>query len=207
MDTDLIKIGEVSSVNPAAGTARVVFADDDDLVSYDLQVIHINAHGNRDYALPDVGTDVVCLFLGSGAEEGFILGGVYTDGNPPPEGSIDVRAVEFADGTVVKYDRAGHVLSVKIGGLTITANQQQIAINAPALAAITAGSQIALTAPTLTLTMGSTQMELTGSKATIISSNLEFQGTMRVTGTLAVSGDITTDGGVTAAKAVHGSNI
>lgn len=196
MDTDLIKIGEVSSVNPAEGTARVIFDDDDGLVSYDLQVVHPNTFKNKDYALPDVGTDVVCIFLGSGAEEGFILGGVYTDGNPPPEGSIDVRAVEFADGTVVRYDRAGHVLSVTIGGLTIQADRQQLAINAPqqvtaeagANVNVKAGAQIALTAPTVTLTMGATTMVLSGSGATIKTSKLKVEGDIECTGDVTAGG-------------------
>ena len=36
---DLIKIGEVSSVDPEKCTARVVFDDEDSLVSYDLQIL------------------------------------------------------------------------------------------------------------------------------------------------------------------------
>ena len=34
----LIKIGEVSSIDPAKCTARVVFDDEDSIVSYDLPV-------------------------------------------------------------------------------------------------------------------------------------------------------------------------
>ena len=36
---DLIRIGEVSSINPAKGTARVVFDDDDGTVSFDLPIL------------------------------------------------------------------------------------------------------------------------------------------------------------------------
>ena len=39
---DLIRIGEVSSINPAKGTARVVFDDDDGTVSFDLPILQRN---------------------------------------------------------------------------------------------------------------------------------------------------------------------
>ena len=95
-DKVLLKIGEVSSVNPAACTARVVFDDDDSLVSGDLQILQMNSLKNKAYWLPDVGEDVVCIFLGTGVEEGFILGATYAGAVKPPVNSLDKRAVHFA---------------------------------------------------------------------------------------------------------------
>lgn len=213
----LIKIGEVSSVNYANGTARVVFDDDDSIVSNDLPVLQTNTLQNKDHALPDVGEDVVCLFLPSGNEEGFILGAVYAGEVQPAETSKDVRSVTFSDGTEIKYDRAAHLLSVKIDGTTITANRENVNINTPKnvnvkggqtvnveggqTVNITGGTVINLVAPSVNLTMGSTTMKLNGSKASIDASNVEIKGALKVTG------NMTTTGSITATGAVYGSNI
>lgn len=221
----LIKIGEVSSVNYANGTARVVFDDDDSIVSYDLPVLQTNTLLNKDHALPDVGEDVVCLFLPSGNEEGFILGAVYAGEVQPAETSKDIRSVTFSDGTEIKYDRAAHLLSVKIAGTTITANRENVNIDTPKevnvkggqtvnveggqtvnvkggqTVNITGGTVINLAAPSVNLTMGSTTMKLNGAKATIEASEIEVKGALKVTG------NMTTTGNITASGAVHGSNI
>lgn len=213
----LIKIGEVSSVDYAKGTARVVFDDDDSIVSNDLPVLQTNTLQNKDHALPDIGEDVVCLFLPSGNEEGFILGAVYAGEVQPAETSKDVRSVTFSDGTEIKYDRAAHLLSVKIDGTTITANRENVDINTPKnvnvkggqtvnveggqTVNITGGTVINLVAPSVNLTMGSTTMKLNGSKASIDASNVEIKGALKVTG------NMTTTGSITATGAVYGSNI
>lgn len=221
----LIKIGEVSSVNYANGTARVVFDDDDSIVSNDLPVLQTNTLQNKDHALPDVGEDVVCLFLPSGNEEGFILGAVYAGEVQPAETSKDIRSVTFSDGAEIKYDRAAHLLSVKIDGTTITANRENVNIDTPKevnvkggqtvnveggqtvnvkggqTVNITGGTVINLAAPSVNLTMGSTTMKLNGAKATIEASEIEVKGALKV------MGNMTTTGNITASGVVHGSNI
>lgn len=66
----LIKIGEVSSIDPAKCTARVVFDDEDGLVSYDLPILQRNSLKNHDFAMLDVGEDAIVLFFGEGQEDG-----------------------------------------------------------------------------------------------------------------------------------------
>lgn len=129
----LIKIGEVSSVDYAKATARVVFDDDDSIVSYDLQVLQKNTIANQDYAMPDIGEDVVCLFLPSGPEDGFILGSVYAGEITPPESSANKRTVKFSDDTVISYDRAAHKLSITIGGTKINTNGSSVVIESPTI--------------------------------------------------------------------------
>ena len=114
--SSLIRIGEVTSIDPASCTARVTFDDDDGFTSYDLPVIQPNTLKNRDYRMPDIGEDAVCIFLPAGTSEGFIIGSVYAGGGSPPTGRGDVRVVEFEDGTVVSYDRSSHVLKADVKG-------------------------------------------------------------------------------------------
>ena len=211
-----IKIGEVSSVDYSKGTARVVFDDDDSMVSFDLPVLQTNTYFNKDYAMPDIGEDVLCLFLPSGPEEGFILGSFYAGDIELPQNDGNLRSVKFSDGTEITYDRKFHTLSATVQGTSIVANRAGVAVKAPDVIVVnadsveikggtdvnvTAGATINLTAPTVNLTMGSTKMSLNGSQATIEASNLEFKGTMTVTGNLGVSGNVSASG------SIHGSNI
>lgn len=118
----LVRYGRVSSTDPVRATIRVMFDDEDEMVSYDLPVIVQNSLKNKDYALPDVGEHVVCLFLGNGISAGFCLGAVYDTSNPPPRNNQDIRSVDFADGTIVEYDRASHVLNINcVGDINIKA--------------------------------------------------------------------------------------
>lgn len=161
----IIKIGEVSSVDAAKGMASVVFDDDDSIVVTDLQVIHRNTFANRDYAMPDIGEDVICLFLPSGTVEGFILGSVYADEIEPPEDSIDKRTVEFSDGARVSYDRAAHELTVQIDKTQIIANKDKTEIKS-----------------------GGVTFTLEGNKATVQADKIELVGDTSIKGDLSVSG-------------------
>jgi phage baseplate assembly protein V len=177
----LIKIGEVSSVDYAAGTARVVFDDDNSLVSNDLQVLQKNTFQNKDYSMPDIGEDVVCLFLPSGSEEGFILGSVYAGEITPPESSGSKRTVVFSDETKISYDRETHTLSAVIGGTSIVADGEAVTING--------ASKITGTAP---------QIELNGA--------VTINGDVTVNGAVTANGDVIA-AGISGATHTHIGNL
>lgn len=202
----LIKIGEVSSINPSACTARVVFDDEDSLVSYDLPVLQRNTIENSDYHMPSIGEDVVCIFP-QGGDDGFIVGSWYAGEISPPASSEDIRMVKFKDGTVVKYDMSSSTLTATIQGTEIKADPQTVDITGSQTVNVNGGASINLVAPVLTLTMGGTKMTLTGSNATIDSDTLTLNGRMTVTGDLDVHGESKFVGGITATGAIHGSNI
>ena len=92
MDTNqlknLIRVGKVSSVNGKTCRARVTFPDKDDLVSDELAVLQIGANGTEGYWVPEVNTQVLCLFLpnasGNGLNAGFILGAYYSKASRRP---------------------------------------------------------------------------------------------------------------------------
>lgn len=136
----LIRVGTVSSVNAAAGTVRVAFAAQDDMVTYELPVITRGSKNNKDYWLPDVDEQVLCLFLpnisGRGVCEGFVLGTFYSSVDAPVENSGDVHAVKYGDGTIIKHDRSTGKLTINatgdidiIAGGKITINGQTIYLN------------------------------------------------------------------------------
>ena len=136
----LIRVGTVSSVNAEAGTVRVSFAAQDEMVTYELPVITRGSKSNKDYWLPDVDEQVLCLFLpnvsGRGVCEGFVLGTFYSSVDAPTEGSVDVHAFKFGDGSVSKHDRNSGKLTINatgdidiIAGGKITINGQTIYLN------------------------------------------------------------------------------
>ncbi len=136
----LIRVGTVSSVNAAAGSVRVAFAAQDDMVTYELPVITRGSKNNKDYWLPDVDEQVLCLFLpntsGRGVCDGFVLGTFYSSVDAPVENSGDVHAVKYGDGTIIKHDRSTGKLTINatgdidiIAGGKITINGQTIYLN------------------------------------------------------------------------------
>ena len=125
MDTDserllrgMVRSGTVSQVNPANSTARVTFDDKDGTVSPELHIIHRGSGANKDYWLPDVGEQVVCLFANNDKNfsTGWILGTYFTEKQPPQVNNKDIRRLDFSDGSYIEYNRASNTLNVKIKG-------------------------------------------------------------------------------------------
>lgn len=124
MDTNFIKniirIGRVSSVDFNTNTARVAFSDKDDLVSGNLMIVNRGSMADKDYWIPDIDEQVLCLMMpnksGLGLNEGFILGSFFSAEDAPQERSADVRAVKFGDGTVIKHDRSTGNLTINATG-------------------------------------------------------------------------------------------
>jgi phage baseplate assembly protein V len=136
MDTvlkNLVRVGRVSSINSANATVRVVFEDRENMVSYDLPVIVRQSMSNKEYWMPDVGEQVLCLFLPNGNAQGFCLGSFYSDEDQPPVDDPNKWHVRFEDGTSIEYDRDSHTLTADVKGavniiategVTITGNLQ-----------------------------------------------------------------------------------
>lgn len=211
---DLIKIGEVSSVDPEKCTARVVFDDEDSLVSYDLQILQRNTYENQDYQMVHPGEDVVCLFLGPGQEDGFIIGSLYAGEIKPPEASLDRRTVVFSDGTRVCYDRQEHKLTVTIEGTEIVFNRQDGSITVPnavtincTTATVNASSGITLDTPKTDVTgVLNVAGLITGKGGLAVSGGggaaVTVTGNMKLQGQIEASSDVTA-GGISLMKHKH----
>lgn len=186
---DLIKIGEVSSVDPEKCTARVVFDDEDSLVSFDLQILQRNTYENQDYQMVHPGEDVVCLFLGPGQEDGFIIGSLYAGEIKPPETSLDRRTVVFSDDTRVCYDRQEHKLTVTIEGTEIVFNRQDGSITVP--------NAVTINCTTATVKASSS--------VTLDTPKTDVTGVLNVTGLITGKGGLAVSGGGGAAVTVSGN--
>ena len=219
----IMKVGEVTAVDPASCRIRATFDDEDGKTSYWLPVLQRKTLEDKDYSIPDIGEDVLCVFFNEAEEDGFVLGSFYADEVTTPVNSEDVRCVKFKDGTLISYDRASHGLLIQIGSTKISANQENVTIEAPndvesksgsgtaisagAAVDISGGSAVNIKTPVLTLTTGSTKMTLSGGSASIETNNLVFKGNMTVTGNLTVAGNIDGSGNISAGGRVSGTNI
>lgn len=185
----LIKIGEISSIDPSKCTARVVFDDEDSIVSYDLPVLQRNSLKNCDYAMPDVGEDAVVLFFGEGQEDGVILGSFYAGEVTPPEATENRRTVVFDDGTRVCYDREEHKLTVTIEGTEIVFNRQDGSITVP--------NAVTINCTTATVNASSS--------VTLDTPKTYITGVLNVAGLITGSGGLAVSGGSGAAVTVSGN--
>ena len=201
--SNIIRIGEVSSIDPAKGTARVAFDDEDSMVSYDLPVIQHNTLENHDYWMPDIGEDVLCVFLPTGSEDGFILGSFYADEIRPPASTENIRMVEFADGTKVSYDRESHELKATIDGTEIKANRDTVDITGDKTVNVESATAINIKSAVITLTMGGTTMRLDNGHAVITTSDIAFTGNGQFYGDLKVNGDLKVDGTIKASGTIR----
>ena len=197
---NMFRVGVVHSINPVKCTARVTFPDDDEIVSHDLQILHRNTYRNKDYNMPDIGEDVLCLFLSSGLAEGFILGSVYAGEITPTENTEDKRTVVFSDGSRFSYDRKTHQFDAQIEGTTIKANRQDIEVNTPNDVKVTAANTVTITGTnnvivnTKNATVNSeTAYILNTQSATVNAPAITLNGNVQVTGTLTAAIDVIAD--------------
>lgn len=194
---DLIKVGEVSSIDPVRCTARVVFDDDDSIVSYDLPILQRNTLNTKDFHSVNVGEDVLCLFLPSGPEEGFILGSFYAGEITPPEKTEKRRTTVFEDGTVVQYDMVSHKLTVLIDGTSVVFDRQQGTITVPSAvtincetATVNASGSVKLDTPATNVTGTLTVKGLITGQGGLAISSGSGGAAATVTGTLKATGDV-----------------
>lgn len=89
----IIRVGKVSSTNPAQMSVRVTFPDEAGLVSDDLQVLCQGSKSDKDYWMPDVGEQVLCVFLPSGRNRGYVLGTFFSEVDKPPPGAGQTKRI------------------------------------------------------------------------------------------------------------------
>ena len=187
--SDLIRVGEVTSVDPVNMTARVTFDDDDGVTSYDLPILQRNTLNNQDHCCVDVGEDVLCLFLPTGIEEGFILGSFYAGEVTPPSDSKDVRMVEFSDGTKLSYDRSSHRLTGDVKGDVSLIVSGTVSVQAQDVVTVKSSTSVTLQAPVINLNGAiNTAAEEGGSGTMTIMGDIDQTGSQKVSGDVVAGG-------------------
>lgn len=125
-----IRKGTVCDINPATMAVRVEFNDKDNMPSAELPVLCRGAGGNKDYWLPDVGDQVVCLFENNDKNNssGWVLGTYFTEKHPPQISNAEIRRLDFGDGSYIEFNRAEGSLKIQCTG-PITINGSVINLN------------------------------------------------------------------------------
>ena len=120
---DTIRIGRISSVNYAEGTARVVYTDRDNSVTMELPLL------SYEYSMPKVDDLVLVLNLPTGGEAGVILGKIWNDNNKPKESGEKIYRKDLGEGCYIKYDEETKKLRIDCPkGIQIKGNIEYLPI-------------------------------------------------------------------------------
>lgn len=144
-------VGIVSAVNAATGWARVRLPAYDNLETAELPVLQRRTHRDKALDLPDVG-EQVALILDRRGEDGIVLGAIWSEADPVPQSDgpdVDVR--RYADGTVLRYDRAAHKLTGEIKGDVAVTCTGKADVTAEGAAKMESKASLTLAAPTIAL--------------------------------------------------------
>lgn len=219
--SQIIRVGFVCARDDALMRVRVECRDNfgESFETDWLQVLAPRAGRDKQYDLPDVDEEVVCLFLPYGREAGFVLGSAYGHITPPVT-SGDKWHRRFADGTWLEYDRASHKLRASVRGdieadadgdiaavaggnieAMASADIEAIAggdmhATAAGQATLSAGVSISLAAPVISLAGLLTSTGAGGAAGTarfkgniILDGNMEITGNSSIGGSSSVAGD------------------
>lgn len=104
--SDIVRVGYISAVNYAEGTAQVVYKDRDNAVSPYMPFF------SNEFDPPPVETMVYVIHLENGGTRGVILPPPYSNGNRPPEGASGIWRKDFGDGSYIRYDKKEKKLDI-----------------------------------------------------------------------------------------------
>ena len=214
----VIRVGKVTARNAELHKVQVKVADTcgAPLITDFLPVLAQRTVNDCEYDLPDIGQDVVVIFMPNGLESGFVLGGFYNTNQRPNQTTPDIYQHSFKDGTFLQYDRSAHVLTADVKGdivvkatgnadINVTGNVTEavggsltatvtgnVTVASSATVTIKASSAITLNAPTVNI-QGTLNTSAQGGGA----------GSANITGTMKATGDITA-GNISLQNHVHG---
>jgi len=172
-DTDrrlanVIQIGRVKAVDAATGLAQVdLDGPDTDWIPWTT----LRAGGDRTWWAPEVGEQVLIAAPSGELGNAVIIGSLYQDAHPEPASALTVHKTIYADGTVVKYDRASHTLLADLGDSQIKVDRSEVLLQVGSV-------KISVTASGITL-VGNLTIDGTGGGTATVN----MDGNFAITGT------------------------
>ncbi|PYE87385.1 phage baseplate assembly protein V [Phyllobacterium leguminum] len=113
------KRGIVVDRDPKKMRVKVQFQDEDDTVSFWVDVLARSSGTTKSFMMPDVDDEVWCAVDMKG-EDGCIIGSKYNDKDAPPFDGNDDLGVTFPGGSI-HIDRASGAITINVSGeVTIT---------------------------------------------------------------------------------------
>jgi phage baseplate assembly protein V len=155
---NLLQVGTIAEADYAAARVRVLMGG---LTSAWLPWTAARAGGDRTWAAPEVGEQVLVACPDGDPASGVVLGAIYQAAHAAPADNADTTRTVYSDGAVVEYDRAAHAMAVTLpsgGTLAVTA-PGGVTVNADGGVTVNAPGDVTITAP-LTKIVGN--LELSG---------------------------------------------
>ena len=179
--------GIVTAVDAGRGWARASLPEYDNLETAFLPVLQRRTHRDKALNLP---------------EDGVILGAVWSDADPVPQtGGPDVDVRRYADGTVLRYDRAAHRLTADVQGEIVATCTGKADVTVEGPARVESKVALTLAAPTITMRGALSMRSYEGDGPT----TAEIDGPLTVNrGDVTVPGNDVKAGGVSLQSHVHG---
>ncbi|MCP3923327.1 MAG: phage baseplate assembly protein V [Desulfobacterales bacterium] len=105
----LIRVGIISEVK--GGNVRVMI---NDVSTHELPVLFPKTQDDKFQFMPDIGEQVLCVFLPFDVTQGFVIGSMFSGvDSAPVEGSSKAH-IKFKDNAILEYDRDSHKLTIDI---------------------------------------------------------------------------------------------
>jgi phage baseplate assembly protein gpV len=132
---ELFFVGIVSSYGPGGNTVVVRRPDKDDRTTAELFIVSQGSHETKDYWMPAIEDQVLCLLLpntsGKGPGTGYVLGTIYSSVDLPPAGATPSARVLNHPGDMILNIGGTFTLNagtldiqgagdVKAGGVSLT---------------------------------------------------------------------------------------
>lgn len=127
---ETIRLGKVSSLDPEAGLARIVYHEKDGDVTRMIPILSPVFSGL--YSLPEVGDQVLVLHLSNGSEAGVVLGRPWSEKFTPPEGAEGLVRLDMdrsPGAAMLRYDAKTRELSLHCDGTIRVTAKGDITIN------------------------------------------------------------------------------
>ena len=115
---ELVRVGVVTSTDPVNATCRVTFEDKNNLVSGDLRILHRGSVSTKDYWMPAINDEVVCIFPTNDENycDGFIVGTLFNDKDKPNANKQEITRIDFSDGTFIEHNAKSRTLKIECAG-------------------------------------------------------------------------------------------
>lgn len=110
---DNIRIGKVSSVDPAKATVSVTYEDTGDTTS-NIPYFAFN----DEYKMPEKEQVVLVLHLSNGGAAGVVLGRFWTENKPPTKTGVGLMYKDMGGGAYL--ESAGGAVTLKGSGVTLS---------------------------------------------------------------------------------------
>ena len=116
----MLKFGTITAINPLTARARVQFAQDN-MTSFWLPILQAKTFKDKFYVIPDIGEQVACL-MDENAEDGVILGAIYTTEETPINKTEKQAAANFEDGSFANIDKETQTLTLSFPNIRLIGN-------------------------------------------------------------------------------------